>query len=79
MEVCRGELVLEHPLRERLADHRPAVVDAEALADLGAVRVGRLLELVESRATPSGVTIQVYRPTGRPQYGTATADMKHVT
>ncbi len=37
------------------------------------------LELVESRATPSGVTIQVYRPTGRPQYGTATADMKHVT
>jgi dihydrofolate reductase len=29
------------------------------------------LELVESRATPSGVTIQVYRPTGRPQYGTA--------
>jgi hypothetical protein len=36
------------------------------------------LELVESRATPSGVTIQVYRPTGRPQYGTATVDMKHV-
>src|SRR5215218_7903167 len=32
------------------------------------------LELVESRATPSGVTIQVYRPTGRPQYATATAD-----
>jgi dihydrofolate reductase len=31
------------------------------------------LELVESRAaTPSGVTIQVYRPTGRPRYGTAT-------
>ena len=36
------------------------------------------LELVESRATPSGVTIQVYRPTGRPQYGTATADMMNV-
>ncbi len=31
------------------------------------------LELVDSRATPSGVTIQVYRPTGRPQYTTATA------
>jgi dihydrofolate reductase len=29
----------------------------------------RALELVESRATPSGVTIQVYRPAGRPQYG----------
>ncbi|HEY2948895.1 MAG TPA: dihydrofolate reductase family protein [Micromonosporaceae bacterium] len=32
------------------------------------------LELVESRTTPKGVTIQVYRPTGRPQYATATAD-----
>src|SRR5881409_4074614 len=33
------------------------------------------LELVGSQAaTPSGVTIQVYRPTGRPQYGTATVD-----
>jgi len=26
------------------------------------------LELVDSRATPKGVTIQVYRPAGRPQY-----------
>ena len=26
------------------------------------------LDLVDSRATPVGVTIQVYRPTGRPQY-----------
>jgi dihydrofolate reductase len=32
------------------------------------------LELVESRSTPKGVTIQVYRPTGRPQYATATPD-----
>ena len=30
------------------------------------------LDLVDSRATPKGVTIQVYRPTGRPQYATAT-------
>ena len=30
------------------------------------------LELVNSRTTPKGVTIQVYRPTGRPQYETAT-------
>src|SRR3989441_7685837 len=37
------------------------------------------LDLLDSRATPSGVTIQVYRPTGRPQYVTATADLKHVT
>ena len=39
------------------------------------------LELVESRATADGVTIQVYRPAGRPQYGTAdradAADQPH--
>jgi dihydrofolate reductase len=29
------------------------------------------LDLVDSRATSSGVTIQVYRPSGRPQYATA--------
>jgi dihydrofolate reductase len=28
------------------------------------------LDLVDSRSTPKGVTIQVYRPTGRPQYAT---------
>jgi dihydrofolate reductase len=28
------------------------------------------LELVDSRAYPQGITIQVYRPTGRPQYAT---------
>jgi dihydrofolate reductase len=32
------------------------------------------LDLVESRADSKGVTIQVYRPTGRPQYAPATAD-----
>jgi dihydrofolate reductase len=32
----------------------------------------RALGLVGSRATSSGVTIQVYRPTGRPKYSTAT-------
>ena len=32
------------------------------------------LELVESRSTPKGVTIQIYRPTGRPQYETAAPD-----
>ena len=37
------------------------------------------LELVDSRACPKGITIQVYRPTGRPRYEEATADMKHVT
>jgi dihydrofolate reductase len=36
------------------------------------------LERVESRPTPGGVTIQVYRPTGRPRYETSTADLKHI-
>jgi dihydrofolate reductase len=31
------------------------------------------LELVDGRSTPGGVTIQVYRPTGRPEYAPATA------
>jgi dihydrofolate reductase len=31
------------------------------------------LGVVDSRVTPTGVTIQVYRPTGRPQYANATA------
>src|SRR5919107_91364 len=33
------------------------------------------LDLVDSRATTNGVTIQVYMPTGRPQYATATVDL----
>jgi dihydrofolate reductase len=32
------------------------------------------LELVDLQSTPKGVTIQVYRPSGRPQYTAATAD-----
>src|SRR5688572_23638310 len=32
------------------------------------------LELVDSRATSNGITIQVYRPSGRPQYATTTLD-----
>ena len=32
------------------------------------------LDLLDSRADSKGVTIQVYQPTGRPQYATAAAD-----
>ena len=34
----------------------------------------KALGLVESRATAKGLTLQVYRPTGRARYATATAD-----
>jgi dihydrofolate reductase len=37
------------------------------------------LELVESRSTPKGVTIQVYRPNGRPRYAWADARLEHPT
>jgi dihydrofolate reductase len=37
------------------------------------------LDLVDSRTDSKGITIQLYRPNGRPQYATATADLKHAT
>jgi dihydrofolate reductase len=37
------------------------------------------LKLADSRTTASGVTIQVFRPDGRPQYATATPDGKDAT
>ena len=38
----------------------------------------KALELIDSRSTPSGVIIHVYRPDGRPQYRTATMDSTQV-
>lgn len=35
------------------------------------------LQLVESSAKPNGVTIQVYRPKGRPEYSTTTKEDAH--
>jgi dihydrofolate reductase len=37
------------------------------------------LDLLDSRAFPKGAMLQVYRPTGRPQYATTTADPPQVT
>src|SRR5207302_10387557 len=36
------------------------------------------LELVNSRTTSRGITIQTYRPLGRPEYVTSTVDPEHV-
>src|SRR5205823_7533142 len=36
------------------------------------------LDLVNSRTTSGGITIQTYRPLGRPQYITSTVDPEHV-
>jgi dihydrofolate reductase len=48
------------------------VVVGQGNAVVPATGRDRAIGLVESRATPSGITIQVYRLTGRPQYATAT-------
>jgi dihydrofolate reductase len=37
------------------------------------------LDLVESRADSKGITIQIYRPAGRPRYATAVPTREHVT
>ena len=36
------------------------------------------LDLVNSRTTSRGITIQTYRPLGRPVYATSTVDPEHV-
>ncbi len=36
------------------------------------------LELVSSRTTSGGITIQTYRPVGRPEYATTTVDPEDV-
>jgi hypothetical protein len=43
----QAQLVFEHPFRERLAEHRPLVLDAEPAADLGAISFGRLSRAVK--------------------------------
>jgi dihydrofolate reductase len=37
------------------------------------------LDLLESRTTPKGVSIQIHRPAGRPQYETATMELSEVS
>ena len=39
----------------------------------------RALDLVTSRNTARGITIQTYRPAGRPEYATSTAVPEHMT
>jgi dihydrofolate reductase len=69
-----GKLV-QYLLNNNLVDRLnllvfPVIVgDGRRLFPESGVATG--LALDESRTTPSGVTISVYRPTGRPEYGTA--------
>ena len=72
-----GNLVrwlLEHQLVDELTLLVCPVVVGQGTRLFPATGPDIALDLVESRSTPKGVTIQVYRPTGRPQYETATPD-----
>jgi dihydrofolate reductase len=62
--------LLEHDLVDEMILFTFPVVVGQGTRLFPATGPDRALELVDSRATPSGVTIQVYRPTGRPQYAT---------
>jgi dihydrofolate reductase len=72
-----GNLVrwlLEHHLVDEIALLTYPVVVGQGTRLFPDTGPDTALDLVDSRTTPEGVTIQVYRPTGRPQYATATAD-----
>jgi hypothetical protein len=40
---------------------------------------GLALDLADTKTTPNGVTIQVFRAGGRPEYATSTAEAKPAT
>jgi dihydrofolate reductase len=77
-----GELQVHAAATDPLATREPTVDEITLLVCpvvigqgtrlFPAGRTRQQLELVYSRSTPKGVTIQVYRPAGRPQYETAT-------
>jgi dihydrofolate reductase len=67
--------LLEHQLVDEMNLLVCPVVVGQGTRLFPATGPDTALDLVDSRSTPKGVTIQVYRPTGRPQYETATADL----
>src|SRR4029450_13479072 len=79
LEVHGSGGLIRRPLHNQLADEItllvcPVVVGqgTRLFPDTGP---DIALDLVESRSTPKGVTIQVYRPPGRRQYAAATPDL----
>ena len=64
----RHEDARRHPLRrQRWADTTVVGQGTRLFPDTGP---DIALDLVESRAFPKGITLQVYQPAGRPQYAT---------
>src|SRR5918997_2804190 len=62
-------LLLENDLVDEITLLTYPVVVGQGARLFPATGPDTALELVESRATASGVTMQVYRTAGRPQYG----------
>jgi dihydrofolate reductase len=62
-------LLLEHDLVDELTLLTAPVVVGQGRRLFADTGPDIALELVESRATANGVTMQVYRTVGRPQYG----------
>ena len=72
-----GELVrwlLDNQLVDELILLTYPVVIGQGTRLFPATGPDSALELVDSQSTSNGITIQVYRPAGRPQYATGTAD-----
>jgi dihydrofolate reductase len=64
--------LLDHALIDEITLFTFPVVVGQGTRLFGDTGPDRALELVGSQATPSGVTIQVYRLSGRLRYATAT-------
>jgi dihydrofolate reductase len=70
-----GDLIrwlLDHELVDEITLLTVPVVIGQGTRLFPDTGLDTALDLVESRSTPAGVTIQIYRPTGRPRYETAT-------
>jgi dihydrofolate reductase len=66
--LVRG--LLDHQLVDEIVLLTYPVIVGQGTRLYPATGPDTALQLVDSRATPAGVTIQVYRPEGRPQYAT---------
>jgi dihydrofolate reductase len=60
--------LMDHDLVDEITLLTYPVVVGQGTRLFPATGPDRALHLVDSRSTPEGITIQVYRPTGRPQY-----------
>ena len=69
--VARLGIVAGQPQRRDDGAHdRGTALPVVHLGQSGFAGRDMALDLVESRAFPKGITIQVYQPAGRPQYAT---------